>query len=142
MPTVNRSRNIAKIAWGCSCRSYRPGTPDPETAYRRIVANKGILDVKVKFLKEEEGMTYFRCHTGEDSYTVVLTENDETGWCKHIAACAKYLVGEWLGTAWAGVKIHHYQDHEEKKRLRAENRKLENRVKKLEAKNNIENGKT
>jgi hypothetical protein len=107
-------------AWGCNCPSFRTGKPGDEKLIAAVARATGVT---VAFLGIKNGVWQFECFTVEGtSYQVVFDpqSTEEGGWCKHTVACAKHVVGDWLGTVYQAIAEQHPEYMKGKRNARKE----------------------
>jgi len=109
--------------WGCTCRAFRLGEPDGLTVLRAIAR---AVDVQFELIekKPDDKLDFLAWTDPERTYDVTYDPGASGGFCKHIAACAAYLAGDWLKIGFEQIREEQEWKRTAQKELKALQRKL------------------
>jgi len=118
--------------------AFNPGPPTPEEAMKALARSR---NVKVKYEgkgsdmwgEDFEEFLAWTPKKGEpdETYVVTMKHNANGGFCKHIVACSRYWVGDWILKAAEGVAELQEVAHEDGKLARKAARMIEHRDNKI-----------
>jgi len=118
MPRVDMG--TSETGWGCSCRAFRRGEPNPERAAKAL-ARAAV--VTVEDLGTDGAYHRFRAWTEPDSRYEVACGPGQGGFCKHVLACL-FVDHPWLRQAALGAS----DIVEQNTALEKENKKLKKEI--------------